>query len=206
MEWPLAKVNVCWHLSGMGMKPKKQSKSDRTRDSILSAARHMFAEHGFERTTVRDIGARASIDPAMIIRYFGSKDQLFALVAEFDLKLPDLSHIDQSEIGEVVVRHFLRIWEGEIIDNGLPILLRSAASNEFAAQRLRDMFASQVMPALSKAGGRSNMAQRAGLVASQLLGLALCRYVLKLPPVVDTPGDVIVREIGRTIQNYYAAD
>ncbi|MFZ1103905.1 MAG: helix-turn-helix domain-containing protein, partial [Hyphomicrobiaceae bacterium] len=65
-------------------------KSERTRAAILTAARELFAAHGYERTTVRDIAARASIDAAMVMRYFGSKDALFARAADFDLRLPSL--------------------------------------------------------------------------------------------------------------------
>ena len=177
-------------------------KSDRTRAAILAAAEALFAAHGFERTTVRDIAERAAIDPAMVIRYFGSKDELFAEAAVIDLKLPDLSRIDRAAIGENLIRHFLTLWEGENANGGLPILLRSAASNEYAASKLRELFTAQVMPAIARTGSRATAAERAGLVASQLLGVALCRYVLKLPPVVAIPQATIVREVGQTIQRY----
>lgn len=186
----------------MTRESKKPTKSDRTRAAILAAAQKLFAEHGYERTTVRDIAGIAEIDPALVIRYFGSKDELFARVAVFDLKLPDLGNVDRSKIGETLVRHFLSMWEGENAIGGMPIMLRSATSNEVAASKLREVFSGQVMPALARAGGRANVAERAGLVSSQLLGLAFCRYVLKLPPVVNLSRDVIIREVGRTIQRY----
>ena len=79
---------------------QKVRKSDRTRAAILDAAQKLFAEHGHERTTVRDIAAKASVDPALVIRYFGSKDELFVRAAAFDLKVPDLDKINRSQIGE----------------------------------------------------------------------------------------------------------
>jgi AcrR family transcriptional regulator len=179
--------------------PEGRTKSDRTRAAILASAATLFAAHGYERTTVRDIAAGAGIDPSMVIRYFGSKDELFARVAEPDLRLPDLRTVAHAQIGETLVRHFLSVWEDE---SGLAILLRSAASNELAASKLREIFKAQVTPALVHAGGKSSAAERAGLVASQMLGLALCRYVLKLPPVVGMSRDVIVKEIGKTLQRY----
>src|ERR671917_219946 len=60
------------------------------REAILGAARARFAADGYDRATVRAIAADAGIDPSMVMRYFGSKRQLFALTAEFDLRLPDL--------------------------------------------------------------------------------------------------------------------
>ena len=176
-------------------------KSLRTREAIEAAARDLFAINGFERTTVREIGARAGVDPSMIIRYFGSKNSLFARVAMLDLHLPDFG-ADPATIGESIVRHFLEQWEGESAGRGLPVLLRSAASNVEAAERLREMFRAQVFPAIARVGPPETAATRAGLVASQLLGLAMTRYVLDLPPVVAMSMDEIVRTIGDTVQRY----
>ena len=186
----------------MDQEMKKQSKSDRTRAAILAAAQHLFAGDGYERTTVREIAARAKIDPALVMRYFGSKDELFARAAVFNLKLPDLSKADRSKVGEMLVRHFLSLWEGENANGGLTVLCRSAASNKFAADKLREIFATQVLPAIAKIGGQQGAAGRAGLIASQLLGLAFCRYVVKFPPVVGLSQEQIVKEIGLTIQRY----
>ena len=179
----------------------KPGKSDRTRAAILAAARERFAAQGYERTTVRDVAAKADIDPAMIIRYFGSKDGLFARAADFDLRLPDMASIDRAELGPVVVRHFLDIWEGPEGNPGMAVLLRSAGSNPAAAEQLRAVFAGQVLPAVMRAAADDPVA-RAGLVASQLLGLAFCRYVLELPPVVGLSRERIVQDVGATIQRY----
>ncbi len=178
------------------------SKSQRTRASILRAARDLFAAEGYERATVRDVAARAEVDPALVIRYFGSKDGLFARAADFDLRLPDLSDMDRARLGPALVRHFLDVWEGPGSNGGMTILLRSAASNPLAAEKLQEVFAGQVLPALARASGAPDAAERAGLVASQLLGLALGRYVLKLPPLVALPAERIVEEVGATVQRY----
>lgn len=186
----------------MTAQAKSTPKSIRTREAIETAARELFAANGFERTTVRDIGAKAGIDPSMIIRYFGSKDALFARVAEPDLHLPDLAAADPSTIGETLVRHFLNQWEGANAGQGLAVLLRSAASNEDAAERLRTIFQAQVFPAVMAAGPPETAAFRAGLISSQILGLALARYVLRFPPVVAMPTDFIVANVGETVQRY----
>ena len=183
------------------MPPRKIEKSDRTRASIEQAARRLFAEQGYERTTVREIAGEAGIDASLIIRYFGSKDGLFATVAEPDLHLPDLAAVDPKHMGEVLVGHFLDVWEGA---SGMPVLLRSAASNEAAAEKLQQMFARQVGPAVASAGSPEMAPMRAGLIASQLLGLAMTRYILRLPPVVAMDREFVVREVGATIQRYIA--
>ena len=178
---------------------QKARKSDRTRAAILDAAQRLFAQHGHGRTTVRDIAAKASIDPALVIRYFGSKDELFVRAAAFDLRMPDLNKVKRSQIGDTLIRRFLELGEGF---TGMTVLLRSAASNDYAASRVRELFAAQVLPAFARVGSRADAAERAGLVASQLLGLALCRYILKIPPVAEMSTEEIVKHIGPTIQRY----
>jgi AcrR family transcriptional regulator len=185
---------------------KTTPKSIRTREAIEAAAQELFAANGYEKTSVRDIGARAGIDPSMIIRYFGSKDGLFTQVATPNLQLIDLDGVAPAMLGEAVVRHFLRIWEGEDSGGGMQVLLRSAASNAEAAERMRGIFVAQVLPAIARIGRPETAAFRAGLVASQLIGLAMTRYVLLVPPVVAMPAESIVRAVGETIQRYAGYD
>jgi len=189
-------------LSRPSLPPREPKKSERTRAAILDAARQLFAQRGHAGTTVRDVAAAAGIDPALVIRYFGSKDELFVRAAEFRIELPPTGKLDPGRIGEGLVRHFLGIWEGPQANLGMAVLLRSATSNETSAQKLREIFATQVMPAISRFGTRGTAARRAGLVATQLLGLALCRYVLQMAPVTEMAPDEIVQFIGPTIQRY----
>jgi AcrR family transcriptional regulator len=180
----------------------KTRKSERTRVAILKAAQELFAGLGYERTTVRDIAARASIDPALVMRYFGSKEALFARATDFDLKLPDLTDIEPSQLGKALISHFLDIWEGPSSNGTLTILLRASASNDEAADKTRTIFAGQVLPMLARVADRAELPTRAGLIASQLLGLALCRYVLKVPPVVAMKREQIVAHVGPALQRY----
>ena len=179
---------------------KKVRKSDRTRASIIAAARQLFEAQGFDNTTVRQIAAASNTDASLVIRYFKNKDELFSRVAEPELRLPDLSGVDR--LGERLVAHFLDLWEGEKAGTGMAILLRSAASNDYAADRLRRVFVEQVLPVITAAGPQHNAMFRAGLVSSQLLGFALTRYILKLPPVVAMGRQFIIETVGETIQRY----
>ncbi|GAA5138367.1 TetR/AcrR family transcriptional regulator [Pseudonocardia adelaidensis] len=170
------------------------------REAILDAARARFAADGYDRATVRAIAADAGIDPSMVMRYFGSKRQLFARTAEFDLRLPDLTAAPRQEIGHALATHLLDRWED---DNGLQILLRTATTDDDAAERMRSIFAGQLAPQIAAlTGDRASAATRAGLVATQALGVALCRYVLRLPPVVAMSRAEVVAWIAPTIQRY----
>jgi AcrR family transcriptional regulator len=86
---------------------KKPLRSQPTRDGILEAARRLFGEEGYDRTTIRSIAAAADIHPSMVMRYYGSKEGLFAAAATFDLELPDLSKVPKRDMGTTLVRHFL---------------------------------------------------------------------------------------------------
>ena len=98
---------------------------------ILAAARERFAGSGFERATIRAIAADANIDPSMVMRYFGSKDQLFAAAADFDLQIPDLSDVDERPVGRAHwSTYFMTRWER---DEALVVLLRSSTTNAEAA-------------------------------------------------------------------------
>lgn len=172
----------------------------------MAAAEHLFARQGYERTTVRDVAERAHIDPALVIRYFGSKDGLFALAARIELELPSPGALAPEQVGQALIEHFLELWEGSARARGMAVLLRSAASNELAATKMREVFQAQVMPFVAALGSPASAARRAGLVSSQLLGLAMCRYVLALPPVVALSRAEIIRWIGPTLQRYAAGE
>ena len=176
--------------------------SQETKALILSAARERFAAAGFEGATIRAIAADAGIDPAMVMRYYGSKNNLFAAAAEFNLKFPKLSDVDPERVGDVLVSHFLDRWEGPGEDGeALIVLLRSSTTNEEAMQRMREIFVSQLEPMAGRVVPKQ-AALRASLVATQMLGFALCRYVLRLAPVVNMSREEVVSWLGPTIQRY----
>ncbi len=176
--------------------------SEDTKAAILTAARERFAADGYERATIRAIASDAGIDPSMVMRYYGNKDRLFAAAADVDLRLPDLTAVPREEVGRTLVAHFLDRWED---DEGMMILLRTGVTNEGAAERMREIFAAQLGPLVARlSADPAQAALRAGLTATQVLGMALCRYVLRLPPVVAMSREEIVDWLGPTIQRYLA--
>jgi AcrR family transcriptional regulator len=173
--------------------------SEETKATILAAARERFGAAGFQAATIRAIAADAGVDPAMVMRYFGNKDKLFAVAAGFDLRFPDLAGSDRTQIGRSLVSHFLERWEGA---EALLILLRSSATNADAAQRMLHIFGTQLQPLVATLAPPGESRWRSGLIATQILGLAWCRFVLRLPPVVEMTQDEIVDWVGPTIQRY----
>jgi AcrR family transcriptional regulator len=179
-------------------------RSDATRAAILRAARVRFADDGYQRATIRAIAADAAIDPSMVMRYYGSKERLFAAAVDIDLRMPDVSALPPDRLGPELVRHWVHRWEQDPSGDVLLTLLRSAATDETVAERVRAIFQEQIMPIVRRlAGGdEAEAAQRAGLLATQMLGLALCRHILRIPPVAAMTTETVVERVGATIQRY----
>ncbi|MGG2462169.1 TetR family transcriptional regulator [Streptomyces sp. RGM 3693] len=179
-------------------------RSDATRAAILDAARDRFAAEGYERATIRAIARDAGIDPSMVMRYYGNKEGLFAAASEIDLRAPDLTQVPPEERGARLVRHFLELWES---DETLTGMMRVGVTNEAGAERIRQVFAAQVRPMLDAVCAvPEEVPARATLVASQILGMALCRYVLRVAPAVDLSHDELVAWLAPTVQRYLTAE
>jgi AcrR family transcriptional regulator len=160
-----------------------------TRADILAAARRRFGAEGYERTTLRAVAADVGVDAALVIRYFGTKQDLFAAAADFTIELPDLSGVDLDEVaGMLLLRFFAVREEGETF----VALLRAAMTSSIAAGTLREVFAAQVAPKLITATP-DHPQQRIGLTGAFIIGLATTRYILANPPVVNISRDELSR-------------
>lgn len=171
--------------------------------AILKAARDRFAEDGFERTTIRAIADDADLDPALVVRFFGSKERLLAAATDVNLRLPDVAAMPRDQIGDMLVRHYVKRWHEP--SPLLAIRLRAAAANVAEAERLRETFALQVAPVIAALHPDEDEVQhqkRAGLIATQMLGLGLCLKVLKMDSVMNMTIDEVAAWIGPTIQRY----
>ena len=152
-----------------------------TRADILAAARVRFGSEGYERTTLRAVAKDVGVDPALVIRYFGSKQDLFAAAAEFSLDLPDMTGLPPERIADALLPSFFAVWED---DTTFVALLRAAMTSPTAEETMRMVFAGQVAPALA-AVTPDHPAQRAGLMGAFIIGLASTRYVLANPAVAN---------------------
>lgn len=177
-------------------------RSEGTRRAILDAARATFAARGYERATIRAVAARAGIDASMVMRYFGSKAGLFTAAVTMDLQVPDLRSVPASRRGELLVRHFINRWEDSARDDELIVLLlRTAVTSETVAGQLQAVL-SQLTTEPIAALGDEQAAERGTLIAAQLLGLALCRYILRFEPLASLPADDVVAAVAPSVQRY----
>jgi AcrR family transcriptional regulator len=175
-----------------------------TRRAILDAARSAFAARGYEQTTIRAVAAAAGIDASMVMRYYGSKAGLFAAAATVDLQVPDLRAVPAGRRGEVLVRYFVERWEDTARDDELILLLRTAVTSEAVAAQLQAVLARLVTEPIAAlaAGGAGRVAERASFIGAQLLGLALCRYILRLEPLAALPAADVIAAVAPSVQRY----
>jgi AcrR family transcriptional regulator len=172
-----------------------------TRRAILAAARATFAARGYERTTIRAVAARAGVDASMVMRYFQSKAGLFTAAVTLDLQVPDLRSVPASRRGELLVRDFISRWEDPLRDDELTALLRTAATSETVAGQVQAVLSLLITEPIA-ALGDARAAERGTLIAAQLLGLALCRYILGFEPLASLPADDVVAAVAPSVQRY----
>lgn len=181
-----------------------------TRAAVLAAAKQAFGERGYGATSVRGVARSAGVDPSLVLHFFGSKDGLFeaavALPLDPAVTVAALLADGPDGLGERVVRTFLGIWDATPGQGPMLAMLRGAVSHEDSAARLRDLLLRVVLRPLAQGAGGDRPDERAALLASQVAGLALARYVLRLEPLASSSADQLAPLLGPTLQRYLTGD
>ncbi|KKJ93904.1 TetR family transcriptional regulator [Micromonospora sp. HK10] len=178
-----------------------------TREAILAAARTAFAERGFDAASIRAIATAAGVDPALVHHYFGTKEELFRATVAIPVDpaelVPRVLAGGRDEVGERLVHTFLTVWDSPVGPAAVA-LLRSAMSNQWTARLLREFLVTQILRRVVDQLDLdpAEVPLRGALVATQVAGLAMMRYVIRLEPVASAPVDTLVATIGPTIQRY----
>jgi AcrR family transcriptional regulator len=181
-----------------------------TREAVLAAARELFAERGYERTTIRAVAASAGVDPALVHHYFGTKEGLLAeaitLPIDPEVILADLGD-DPDRLGIEIVSRVVMVWETRPeVRERMVAMLRSGISHERAARLMRDLLGRTLLSALGDLAAPDDRELRTSLVGTQLGGLMLGRFVLQVPGVANaTPGRLIAA-VGPVVQHYLRGD
>lgn len=178
-----------------------------TRAEILRAARSLFADRGFESTSVRAVAGEAGVDPALVYHYFATKDDLFVAALEIPvdprvLLAPVLAEAGGAEqAAEGLLRVFVSVWDDP--DNRLPLLGLVRRLLEPGGERLlRDGFLPVVLMPVGEQLGIERPEVRMPLVASQVLGLILVRYLLGVEPVASMSAEEVVAAYAPNLQRF----
>jgi AcrR family transcriptional regulator len=191
-------------------RPGRRPGSADTRGRILGAARAAFGDHGFDGATVRGIAARAGVDPALVHHYFGTKQRLFVAAMEFPVDVgatfAALAAGPRETIGERIVRTFVDVWDRPEVRPMVLGLVRSAATDPVAAGMFRRLLAEGPLLALASAVEAPDAGLRATLVGTQLIGIAMARYVAVLEPIASLRPDELATAVGPTLTRYLLGD
>ncbi|WP_285744194.1 TetR family transcriptional regulator [Lentzea sp. NBRC 105346] len=192
------------------MEPQKRrgrrAAGEDTKAALLTAAREVFTERGFDGATVRSIAARAGVDAAMVNHWFGSKEGLF-VQAVFQLPIDPNELVKRlldgppEEIGFRIVRNFVTIWD--LTGGGtFAALVRSVTAHEGVAKALREIFLNTVFRRVTAELDVDQRELRATLCATQMVGLGMVRYVVHFEPLASAAPEVLVAAIGPNMQRY----
>jgi len=176
-----------------------------TRAAILGAARELFATSGYGGTSIRAVAAAAGVDAALVHHYFGTKDDLFlaALQLPIDPRSAMLPVLEGGlpGAGERLLRVFLGVWDDEQNQQPLLALVRGLA--EPSGQRLvRDGVLQMVLGPVGRGLGIDDPERRMALVASQMVGVVILRYLLRAEPLASMAPDELVAAYAPTLQRY----
>ena len=181
-----------------------------TREAILDAARRAFAEHGYQHATIRMVADLAGADPALVHHYFRYKQDLFVAAVQLPVNPVEqlgavLAH-DPDQAGERMVELFLSIWDHAGDRSPLLAIVRSAVGDERAAAMLREFITEEVLGQIAHRLGGPDARLRATLIGSQIIGLAMARYIVRVEPLASAPPAQLVAAIGPTLQRYLTGD
>ena len=179
---------------------------NRTRAAILDAARGAFATRGYDAVSVRAVAREAGVDPALVHRFFGSKEALFIAAMELPLSpsvlVAGLLAEGIDDLGERLVARLLDLFDDPRAFAPFLALVRGAVSNEQAAAMLREFLTREVLGRLATAASPDAPELRASLAGSQVIGLTMARYVVAVPPLARADPATVVACVGPTIQRY----
>jgi AcrR family transcriptional regulator len=180
-----------------------------TRAEVLAAARASFAEKGFRGTTIRAVAASAGVDPALVHHYFGSKDDLFVAALEIPVDprevLAPVVAAGPDGAGERLLRVLLGVWDDPAVQPGLVALVRSLIADD-SGGLVRDAFIPVVIGPVLAGLVADRPEVRVPLVAGQVVGLIVTRYLLALPPMAEMSADDVVARVGPVLQHYLTGD
>lgn len=181
-----------------------------TRNEILDSARKCFGEMGYQKATLRHIAAEAGVDPALVLHFFTSKEQLFRTALELPAESSAARALVLSDaegsLGSRVVSAYLKLWESPDTRDSLAAMLVSAGVHDDALSAIRDYLRARAVEPIAAEIRADARDTRIALAASQLVGLAYARYLMKMGPLEEASTDRLARLVGPTIDRYLTGD
>ncbi|MCV7074757.1 TetR/AcrR family transcriptional regulator [Mycobacterium szulgai] len=191
-------------------RPGRPAGNSDTRERILASARELFAHNGIDRTSIRAVAAKAGVDAALVHHYFGTKQQLFAAAIHLPIDpmdvLVSMRETPVEELGYKLPSLLLPLWDSEL-GAGLIATLRSLISGSevsLARSFLQEVISVEVGSRVDDPPGSGMI--RTQFVASQLMGVVMARYIVKIEPFASLPAEQIAQTIAPNLQRYLTGD
>jgi len=187
-----------------GRPAKSASIADDTRSSIVAAAATEFARDGYDSTSMRGIARAAAVDPALVRHYFTSKADLFAEAIAAPMR-PDRMVKralagPRDQVGVNLVRYLVETLDQPGASDRVIRMLHTALGQEFAARMLRQFIIREVLKRIAKELGEKDSELRASFAATQVVGLVVARYGIRIEPLASASPDEVVNRIGPVVQ------
>lgn len=177
-----------------------------TRARVLLAARATFTERGYDAATLRHIAREAGVDARMVRHYFADKAGLFRAAMELPFDpggvLSALLPGDPEGVGERLLRQFLAEWDRAGNASAMIILVRSAVTHAESNRMLREFISSQVLGRIAAVMEAPDRELRASLIGSQIVGLVMARYIVRVEPLASADAETVVAAVAPTVQRY----
>jgi AcrR family transcriptional regulator len=180
-----------------------------SKDAILAAARDQFAQAGYERTTIRSIGQAAGVDAALVMHYFGTKQQLFMTVMlplaqqQLDTRI---EHLRRAATIDQLVEIWVPLISSTLADTEFTQLfvglIRAAASEPEAAGMLREVIAARISRVLEHLMPAPEARLRASLIGSTFIGLITARLIVRAPGVAEADTTDLAGYIRPVLRHY----
>lgn len=195
-------------VTGSGRRGRGRPRGGRSdaRERILAAAVDEFGEHGYDGATMRAIAGRAGVDPALLHHYFGTKADLLAATIDIPLRpdrvVPQIVAGPRAEVGARIVRFVLEQMEDPHTRKRAIALLRATIGNRLTTPVMAAFLQRELIERIAGALEVPDAKLRASLAGSQMAGMLVARYIVKLPALADASVEELVDRIGPTVQRY----
>ncbi len=191
-------------------RPGRRPGQNKTKAKIIVAAEALFAKEGFDHTTIRAIARQAGVDPALVLHYFDSKQELFIAVMTPPQRMPhkiakELANGNPETLGLRMATLFVSMLDAKSTNHIVVNVLKAAIRIPGAAVLLKRIMVRPILKAF-KESALDHAELRATLAQSQLVGMVMTRYILKVEPLASLPPKELIAYIAPTLQRYLTGD
>ena len=181
-----------------------------TREAIIEEARRQFGGTGSAATTLRGVAAAADVDPRLVLHYFGSKKGLFAAALSLPVHpavivaavLAGEGIAGGEDLGTRAARQILRVLDNPEARLAIIGNVRAAVEDPEAAGVVRDLLSARLLLPIARGIGVDHPELRAALMASQVIGLVIARYVVAIEPLASVGDEQLLRALAGTLTGY----